>query len=282
MGRYRQSYLYRCPRAACRNAVIEPPALAAAEAIDWADPGKRIGGRARPLAAATLARIAAGLARYARPFVLETTWHDGRPGHVHPAGAPLSTQDARQSKALACPPLLVPAGGTWRGDGAGGARPVGEPMPARTARETDGVAFPPGALLMRNNTPRGNPAQMVTPAAEPMRTLAGAGSQALLVPYYGNAGTARPVTAPAGTMTAADRYALASGTAAIPVDDVLFRMLKPPEIGRAMAFGPAYVVLGTQREKVRQYGNAVTPPVAEILISALAEAITGTSLEAAG
>jgi site-specific DNA-cytosine methylase len=37
----------------------------------------------------------------------------------------------------------------------------------------------------------------------------------------------------------------------------------------------------TQREKVRQYGNAVTPPVAEVLIRALAEAITGTSIEAA-
>lgn len=57
-------------------------------------------------------------------------------------------------------------------------------------------------------------------------------------------------------------------------------MLKPPEIGRAMAFTDGYTVLGTQREKVRQYGNAVTPPVAEVLISALAEAITGEVLPA--
>jgi DNA (cytosine-5)-methyltransferase 1 len=57
-------------------------------------------------------------------------------------------------------------------------------------------------------------------------------------------------------------------------------MLKPPEIGRAMAFADSYAVLGTQREKVRQYGNAVTPPVAEVLISALAEAITGEVLPA--
>jgi DNA (cytosine-5)-methyltransferase 1 len=78
-----------------------------------------------------------------------------------------------------------------------------------------------------------------------------------------------------------DRYGLATGADVILVDDVLFRMLKPPEIGRAMAFGDAYTVLGTQREKVRQYGNAVTPPAAEVLIRALAEAVTGTSLEAA-
>jgi DNA (cytosine-5)-methyltransferase 1 len=143
------------------------------------------------------------------------------------------------------------------------------------------VAFPPGALLMRNNTPRGDPAHMVTPVTEPARTLTSAGHQSLLVSYYGRATTAQPVTAPAGTMPTHDRYGLATGTTAIPVDDVLFRMLKPPEIGRAMAFGAAYTVVGTQREKVRQYGNAVTPPVAEVIVSALAEAITGTDLEAA-
>lgn len=278
MGRYRQSYLYRCPRSACRNAVLEPAALPAAEAIDWADLGTRIGDRPRPMSAATLARIAAGLARYARPITLEATWHDKGPhARTWPADLPLSTVTAQQSKGLACPPLVVPAGGTWRAEAA----PATVPFPARTTRENDGLAFPPGALLTRNNTPRGDPAQMVTPVTEPARTLTSAGHQSLLVPYYGRATTAQPVTLPAGTMPTHDRYGLATGTEAIPVDEVLFRMLKPAEIGRAMAFGHAYVVLGTQREKVRQYGNAVTPPVAEVLVSALAETVTGTDLEAA-
>ncbi len=59
-------------------------------------------------------------------------------------------------------------------------------------------------------------------------------------------------------------------------------MLKPPEIGRAMAFADGYIVLGTQRERVRQYGNAVTPPVAEVIVPALVEAIAReTTREAA-
>jgi DNA (cytosine-5)-methyltransferase 1 len=285
MGRYRQQYLYRCPHVACRGTVVEPPALAAAAAIDWADLGSRIGNRARPMRETTRARIAAGLARYARPVIPETTWHESGPGtRAWPAGIPLSTQTAQQTKALACPPLIVPAGGTWRD----APSPASVPMPARTTRENDGVAFPPeAAMLVRNNTPRGDPGQMATPVTEPARTLTTAGHQSLvswahlLVPYYGTAATARPVAEPAGTLTARDRYGLATGTTPIEVDDVLFRMLKPAEIGRAMAFGTSYVVLGTQREKVRQYGNAVTPPVAEVLIRALAEAITGTSLEAA-
>jgi len=335
MGRYRAQYLYRCQRVACRNAVVEPPALPAAAAIDWTDLGSRVGDRHRPMRDATRARIAAGLARYARPVVLETTWHDSGPGtRAYPADAPLSTQSAQQTKALACPPpLLVPAGGTWRGNGPDGARPVTDPMATRTVRESDGLAIPPflvvnrggsasqrtmltsgpvpsltassnpfglaiadAAMIIRQNTPRGDPGQMATPAAESLRTLTTAGHQSLaswahlLVPYYGNAQSARPVGEPAGTLTASDRYGLASsadaGEAGVPlpvdVDDVLFRMLKPPEIGRAMAFASRYIVLGTQREKVRLYGNAVTPPVAEVIVRALVEAIAPeTTLEAA-
>jgi hypothetical protein len=56
-------------------------------------------------------------------------------------------------------------------------------------------------------------------------------------------------------------------------------MLEPDEIGRGMAFLPAYVVLGNRRERVRQFGNAVTPPAAEVIVSALIEAVTGEPLE---
>jgi DNA (cytosine-5)-methyltransferase 1 len=39
-------------------------------AIDWSLAGERIGDRARPLAPKTIARIEAGLRRYARPIHL--------------------------------------------------------------------------------------------------------------------------------------------------------------------------------------------------------------------
>jgi len=57
-------------------------------------------------------------------------------------------------------------------------------------------------------------------------------------------------------------------------------MLEPHEIAAAMAFDPDYkTVARTKRDKVRLYGNAVTPPVAEIIISALVETITGEPIE---
>jgi DNA (cytosine-5)-methyltransferase 1 len=46
-----------------------------------------------------------------------------------------------------------------------------------------------------------------------------------------------------------------------------------------MAFHPGYRVVGTKRQRVRQYGNAVTPNVAELLVSALVETITGEDLD---
>ncbi|WP_331738668.1 DNA cytosine methyltransferase [Embleya sp. NBC_00896] len=100
----------------------------------------------------------------------------------------------------------------------------------------------------------------------------------LLVPYY-STGVARPIFRPSGTLSTRDRFAWAScNPADTDLDDVRYRMLLSHEVGAGMAFRPDYIVLGTHAEKVRQYGNAVTPPVAEILICALVEAITGSTI----
>ena len=207
-----------------------------------------------PLAAVTASGNHFGLA--VPPLLVPVEGRDGK--HALPASAPMRTQTARAETGLATHPLVTPGG------------------PGGLAAGL--------AMVMRNNTPRGDPGQMCSPASEPLRTLTAAGHQsliswehlaALLIPYY-RTGVARPVTEPAGTVTSTDRFALAS--AAVTVEDVLFRMLEPHEIGAAMAFAATYQVLGSKREKVRQLGNAVTPPVAEVLIAALAEAVTGEVL----
>jgi len=59
----------------------------------------------------------------------------------------------------------------------------------------------------------------------------------------------------------------------IPVEDCYFRMLQPDEIGAAMAFPGDYIVLGNKRDKVKQFGNAVTPPAMEWLIGQAAASL---------
>lgn len=296
-GRYRQQYLYRCPNTACRHAVVEPYALPAAAAIDWGMPGQRIGDRAKPLSPKTLARIEAGLAKYAgRPF---GTVHRGGPDEVRTydmAGA-LPALCASGNHFGVSVPLLVPSGGTWNEE----ARPIGEPFRARTTRENEALLVP---VEGRNVYAR--------PAAGPMRTQTARLQDALVVPYYSGTDSAQPADWPMPTVTTIDSAGvafvaelrgghsdhrpvtvpLATVTAGgthhglvrhrgqprpVEVDDCTFRMLEPAEIQAAMAFRADYDVLGNRRERVRQLGNAVTPPAAEYLVRAVAEALGGAA-----
>ncbi|MFD8488590.1 DNA cytosine methyltransferase [Streptomyces sp. NPDC059712] len=277
MGRYRQQYVYRCPNTSCRNQVVEPEALPAAAAIDWSIPGQRIGDRAKPLAEKTLKRIKAGLKKFARPVPMMVpaggTWRDAAVS----VGEPMAARTTRENDALMVPPLMVPVEGR---DGKSAAS-AHSPLRAMTTRNETGLAWLPFIAELRGG---GSIARTVT---ESLATVTASGnhhglvapdgfSEHMLIPYYGN-GAPRSVNEPIGALTTRDRYALVRGE--VDIDDVLFRMLEPHEIGRAMSFADSYVVLGNKREKVRQYGNAVTPNAAEVLVCALVEAITGEELD---
>ena len=97
------------------------------------------------------------------------------------------------------------------------------------------------ALVMRNNE---GGAEMSTPVTEPIRTLTTGGHQSLIEP---------------------------SAPVSLDVDDAGFRMLEPHEIQLGMGFAADYLLLGSKRDKVKQAGNAVTPPVARDLGHAVAE-----------
>ncbi|WP_149561536.1 DNA cytosine methyltransferase [Streptomyces cacaoi] len=275
MGRYRSQYVYRCPNTVCRNSVVEPEALPALAAIDWTIPGQRIGDRPKPLADKTLKRIEEGLKRFAQPMMVPAggTWRNTASSVLDPMPA----RTTRENDALAIPPLMVPVEGR---DGKT-AVTAHRPLRAQTARNETGLAWLPFIAELRGG---GSVARSVT---ESLATVTASGnhhglvtpehmSEHMLIPYYGN-GTARPVTEPVGALTTRDRYAVVHGQPAI--DDVLFRMLEPHEIGRAMSFADGYTVLGSKRERVRQYGNAVTPNAAEVLLCALVEAITGEQID---
>lgn len=359
MGRYRSQYVYRCPRTTCRGQVVEPEFSPAYTAIDWTVTGDRIGDRARPLAAKTLARIQAGIEKFARPITLEAagntferrpgvrTWpadgplttltttatkavavppllvpvegRDGKqPSSVH---RPLRTQSTRSETALVTVPLLVPAGGTWNDT----ASPVTDPMRTRSTRENEalvvapfiaelrgghsfarpvaealatvtasgnhhGLVVPPAlpGMVMRINGSRGDGGEHCTALDDALRTLTTTGHQSLVTwgwdewasLYAYDSGEVRSLLRELPTQTTVEGDALLHGTGLPSVDDCLFRMLEPHEILAGMAFAKDYIVLGNRREKVRQAGNAVTPPAAEVIVSALVECITGEDVAA--
>ncbi len=148
-GRYRSQYVWRCPHVTCRNTVVEPGWLPAAAAIDWTLLGERIGDRIRPLAAKTLQRIAAGLARYCRVELLVPV--EGRDGKTAaPASETMRTMTTRNETGL-----LVPAGGT----GNDAATPLGAVMRTRTTRESEALVVP-----LRNNNTTKPPVNRSTPS----------------------------------------------------------------------------------------------------------------------
>ncbi|QDK01161.1 DNA methyltransferase [Mycobacterium phage Purky] len=285
-GRYRAQYVYRCPSTTCRNQVLEPLFRPAAEIIDWSLLGQRIGDRDKPLAEKTMARIRAGIERYWAPFITEHRHEyrvrgvdvplqtvaasgnhfglavpvEGRDGkQAVPVDQPARTMTTRNETGLAFiaelrgggskhrpvdqPLATVTASGTHHGlvttyYGNGGVVPTGEALPTCTTVERH-------ALLMRHHTARGDQGQMSTPVTEPARTM----------------------------MANGPTPALLHGRPTLDVEDVLFRMLEPREIARAMDFPVEYRILGNRREQVRQAGNAVTPPAARDLVGVVAESL---------
>lgn len=181
---------------------------------------------------------------------------EGREGkHAASAVDPLRTQSTRNETGL-----LVPyySNGT--------ARTTSEPMGTVTTVDNAGLVIPlrnhgvakptshpidtvsaegnHHALVMRNNNGRGSGAEMSTPVGEPLRALTTAGHQSLIEP-------SEPIS--------------------LDVEDAGFRMLEPHEIQAGMGFAPDYLLLGSKRDKVKQAGNAVTPPAARDLGHAVAE-----------
>lgn len=296
-GRYKAQYHYRCPKSSCRNQIVEPGWLPASSAIDWSLRGERIGDRAKPLAAKTLARIEAGLRKYgAQSLQLSaagntydsadpkrggdyfriwptsetlrtqtgTAEHglmvpvEGREGkQAQAADEPLRTQTTRNETGL-----LVPAGGTWNDD----ARPLSDPMRALTTRDAN-------ALLTTNLLMEYYGNGGVRELHEAIPTISTHDRFAMITTLRGQ-NAPKDVGQPLDTFAAnGNHHALTEWT--IPdIDDCLFRMLEPHEIKRGMAFPADYIMLGNKRVQVKLAGNAVTPPSARDLVACGVESLS--------
>jgi len=228
-GRYRSQYVWRCPKGTCRGQIIEPGWLPAASAIDWSIRGQRIGNRAKPLADKTMARIKAGLDKYAgrRDPLVVNNLSGSDSSRTDLATDPLRTLVAGGLHAS----LLVPVEGR---DGKQ-AQAIHEAMRTQTTRNETGLLVPEHARAAFVATMRGTNAP-------------------------------KDVTRPLDTFAANGTHHGLASPQSINVEDCEFRMLEPHEIQVGMAFPKDYVVTGNKRERTKQMGNAVTPPAARDLI----------------
>jgi DNA (cytosine-5)-methyltransferase 1 len=233
----------------------------------------------------------------ALPFVLNTS-HTGT-GYVTGLHRPLGTQTSRQELALAIPPgftfelnhdklrmgEMVDPMRTQTSydttalvslpiilDHVGEYRPRSLVAPLSTqvgGGEHHSLITPPFFVELHGTS-------TVREATDPLGAiLAGGTHHALVAPsdeqvaawlmtYYNN-GQLVPLADASPTLTTRDRCAVLTSeqvrTDEIDINECRFRMLDIPEIQAAMAFPHDYILTGDRRARVRQLGNAVTPPV---------------------
>ncbi len=295
-GKYKQQYIYCCPQ--CAGEVI-PFYFCAANAIDWALPIQRIADRARPLKEKTLQRIRIGLEKFGKQALLIGNYS---PGWTCPVSEPTGTVTTADHHAVCVPPFLI---NQEHGSYLSQAYARTEPAPTQTTAQGQGIVIPPFLLETQWSHAQNDRSTdlidaLPTQTSQLSRALV---IPPFVLSYYGT-GQQRTLDQPLPTQTSLDRHALivppfimsyythltgqmaALGGLDEPVptvpgravhyvvqphetptvDDCGFRMLQPCEIGKAMAFPESYQVLGNQREKVKQYGNAVTPPVMRWLV----------------
>jgi DNA (cytosine-5)-methyltransferase 1 len=301
-GRYERQYVYRCPSCA---ATVTPYYHAAANAIDWSLPIECIGDREKPLKERTLARIRAGLEKFAGQHLLvETNYSHAGPNRVKPATDPWPTQTGQQSQALVITmrdtdskdyftksvtaplstvtasaiqqaliqtPFLFPV--NQSGDRQ---RFLTEPHPTQTGSLAMALVVP--WLMSYYGT--GQSSEMT----DPVPTVTGLDRHALVMPqpfflgYANGDGPPHPITDPLLTVHTENGHGVVQPTHPPRVEDCGFRMLQPHEIGAAMAFPDDYVVLGNKRERVKQYGNAVTPPVMQMILERCVATLAGKGM----
>lgn len=300
-GRYKKQYIYRCPQCA---AAVEPLYYSAATCIDWSLPIQKIADRPKPLSDKTIRRIEAGLNKFgSQPMTVELAYTHA-PGHrCTPISGSLPTQTSRQTAGLLVPPFMIDLRGTnapremaeavsticASGNhhglvvplvisyyGTGGESSVGEPLPTVTTVDRHALVMTP-PLLIGNYTPG-----WARPVSEPTGTITTADHHSLVVPPFLVSYYTRP-TGIGAAVSGVDKamptqptwpvHYLAQPGETPRVEDCGFRMLQPGEIHRAMAFPNDYIVKGNARERVRQYGNAVTPPVMEMIVRRCIESL---------
>lgn len=279
------------------------PYRTAADCIDWAIPCPSIFDRKKPLADATLRRIAKGIMRYVvqaeRPFIVNLT-HGGR---LESIDDPIRTITCanRGEKALVTAFLAKHFTGVVGSD-------LRQPMGTVTTVDHHSVV---AAHLVRQfghsvgaavDAPVGtitaggggktllSAAHLVKlrgscrdgqPLDAPAPTITAGGTHAALVhafllKYY-SADQDPRLESPLHTITTRDRFGLVTVTVEgepYYIADIGMRMLQPRELFRAQGFPDSYVIdhAGgkplTKTAQVRMCGNSVCPPIAAALVRA--------------
>lgn len=233
------------------------PYRTAASCIDWSLPVPSIFDRKKPLAEATLRRIARGIRKFVvvgDPFIVHVSngERDGQAPRVYDIERPLDTVVAGGVKHALVAAFLAKNFG-------------GHESPGQS------LTFPLGTVTCRDHH------ALVTATAEGTRSE---NVRAFLTKYYGDTGSVaragQSLSLPLDTVTTAPRFGLVTVHGeSFEIADIGMRLLEPRELARAQGFPNDFVldtIIGgecvSKTAQVRLIGNSVAKDVATALVRA--------------
>lgn len=220
--------------------------------IDWSDLGRSIFDRPRPLADATMKRIANGYVKYVvnnpQPYIVTN------------------------QNAVAF--MIQYHGETRAGDSRG--QLLTEPIKTIDTSNRYGLVTAFITKFYKTGTGQG--------CEEPLHTITTSSGHfglisAFLIKYYGT-GCGQGAGSPLGTITTKDRFGLVNAVSEINgeqyiLKDIFLRMLKPEELKRMQGFPEDYIINKDIEgkpypvsEQVARIGNSVVPIMAQVLVQA--------------
>lgn len=236
----------------------------AAECIDWTIPSKSIFDRPKPLAPATLRRIAKGMKKFvidaADPFIVPIANWSGE--SVQSAHDPLRTVTSwpRGGSFAMASPIIAPA----THQGSDRINDPHAPLPTVTCANRGELTLISPVLVGG-----GGKSSLVELQLSPEVEAGALRVAAFLISYYGTENMSA-ADAPAPTITTKDRLGLVTvtikGTPYVIVD-ICLRMLQPAELYKAQGFPADYIISHgadgrpfTKTQQVHMCGNSVSPP----------------------
>jgi DNA (cytosine-5)-methyltransferase 1 len=295
-GKYNREYYYACP--GCAKPVT-PYYYASFNCIDWSLPGQRIGDRKKPLVENTMKRIRYGYEKYGKtPLVISRGYGHSNQMRARDMSEAMPTQAGDAKHALTSP-FMIENFGTSKARGIderlgcitadGNKYGLLQPFIIQTDHQKAGESYwttPVDQVLKTQKT--WQTAGLVSPFitlnyspgySKPLSDSLGSITtqdhhglvsneriNAFLQYYYGGSDVFAGMNQAARTLTTVDCASLINVRTATSVEDCTYRMLVPHEVQSGMAFDPTYKVLGDWKEKVKQLGNAVTPPAMKQLV----------------
>lgn len=291
-GKFKTQYNYACP---VHHTEVQPYYHAAFNAIDWSDIGTRIGDRKKPLSHNTVRRIQYGLDKYCNePFQVisyspgycksikepvGTITTNDHHGIVHPfvvndqhtSGVDFRVKSiaehlptlATQNNYKLIMPMIIKGEHSLQD---GYVRRADDSFQTQTVRQSMSLVTPPFAVVARGKSK----SKSIT---DPLTTQSGMINHGVItteawnsfISYYYGTSQASHISEAFGSIRTKDCHQLITYKKPT-IEECYYRMIKPPEIKKAMAFDHDYIILGSGKDQVKQCGNAVTPPVMQWLV----------------